>query len=79
MNIIHSRVLPQKFIMPKMSTTYETINAAQDLIHTLQNPSPEIPLVTLVNSHKEALIYIEYIFGKSTSPAATPRVPVERV
>ena len=63
--------------MPKMSTTDETMNAAQDLIHTLQNPSPAIPLVTLVNSHKEALISIEYIFGKSTSPAATPRVPVE--
>ena len=55
--------------MPKMSYTDATINAVQDLIYALQNPSHASPLVTIVNLHKEALIYPADIFGKSTSPA----------
>ena len=47
---------PQTINMPKFSSTDATIHAAQDLIHELQNPAPDIPLVTLVNVHKEALI-----------------------
>ena len=42
-----------------------TIHATQDLIYALQNPSPEIPLVKLWNSHKEALKSLVEIFRKA--------------
>ena len=64
---------PRKFNMQKMSSTDATIHAAQDLIHALKNPAPKIPLIPLVNLHKEALIYPSYKFEKETSP----RVPVK--
>ena len=64
--------------MPKMSSTDATIHVAQDLIHALQNPEPASPLVALVNSHKEALIFLADIFGTITSPAVPPRVSVRR-
>ena len=67
---------PKTFNMSKMSSTDATINAAHDLIHAVYNPSPDIPLLTLGNSHKEELISLAEIFGKSTSPAVPPRVPV---
>ena len=55
--------------MPKMSSTESTINATQDLIHAMKNSAPVSPLVTLVDAHKEALRYLAYIFGKTTSTA----------
>ena len=58
-----------------MSATYATIHATQDLIHALQNPAPVIPLVTLVNSHKEALISLAKIFGKVLAPEIPPSMP----
>ena len=69
---------PRTFNMPTISSTNATIHAAQDLIHALQTPEPASPLVTLENAHKEALIYLADIFGKSTSPAVPPRVPVNQ-
>ena len=39
--------------------------------------SPSRPLVTLVNAHKDALGSLSEMFGKATSPAVTPRVPIE--
>ena len=59
-----------------MSSTYATIDSAQDLIRALHHPSPEIPLVALGNSHNESLRSLVEIFGKATSPAVTPSLPV---
>ena len=53
------------------------IHSPQDLIGELQNPAPAIPLVTLGNIHNKALISLENIFIKLTSPAVPPRVPLE--
>ena len=63
--------------MPTMSSTDDTIHAAQDLVQALQNPAPARPLVKLGNEHKEALIYLSDIFGKAISPAVPPRVLIE--
>ena len=62
--------------MPKMSSTDAKIYATRYLIHSLHNPSPEIPLVALGNPQKEALRYIADISVKATSPAVPLRVPV---
>ena len=62
--------------MPKMSSTDATIHAAQDLIHALDNSSPESQLVTLGNSQKEEFISLLEILGKATSPAVPPKVPI---
>ena len=37
-----------------MSPKNATFHAAQDLIYALYNTEPEIPLVKIVNGHKEA-------------------------
>ena len=62
--------------MPKMSSTDATIHAVQDLIIALQNASPSRPLVTVINVHKEALIYLANIFGKAAPSAVPQRVPI---
>ena len=67
---------PPKFNIPKMSSTDAIIHAAQDLFNALKDPSPDIPVGTPGNSHKEALKYLAEIFGKATSPTVPPRVPV---
>ena len=54
-------------------------HAAHDLIYVLPNQSPEIPLVKLVNGHKEELKTLSEIFRKSIPPAVPPRVPVREV
>ena len=61
--------------MPKMSSTDATIHASRDLIHAIQNTAPEIPLFKIGNSHKEALIYLAEILGKTSSPEVPQRVP----
>ena len=53
--------------MPKISSTDATIHAT---IHALHNPALFLPLATLRNIHKEALIYLEEI------AAVPPRVTV---
>ena len=59
-----------------MSSIDAMIHAAYDLIHPLQNPAPVSPIVTIINAHKGALIYLAYIFRKE-SPLVVPlRVPV---
>ena len=63
--------------MPKMSSTDAKVRAAQGLICEIHNPAPDIPLVTLGNTHKEALRSLADIFLKPTSPAVPPRVLVE--
>ena len=63
--------------MPKISSTDVTIHSTQYLIHALQNPAPAIPLVTLVNLHKEAVISLADMIGKATPPAEPLRVPIE--
>ena len=62
--------------MPKMSSTYAIIHAAQDLIYAIQNPSPAILLGKLGNLHKEALISLAEISRKAIPPAGPPRVPI---
>ena len=47
-----------------MSSTDVMIHAAHDLIHPLQNPAPVSPIVTIINAHKGALIYLADIIGK---------------
>ena len=49
---------PKQSNMPQMSSTDATIHYAQDLIYALQNLAPEIPIVKLVNAHKEAFRYL---------------------
>ena len=63
--------------MPQISSTDEKIQSVKDLIYALHNPEPKIPLVKLVNSLKELLIYLVEIFIKATPPAVPPRVPVK--
>ena len=60
--------------MLKMSSTETKIHSKQDLIHSLHDSSPEIPLVTLGNKDKEVLRYLSEIFEKSTSPAVPLRI-----
>ena len=67
----------RKFNIPKMYYKDAIIHSPQDLIGELQNPAPAIPLVTLGNIHNKALISLENIFIKLTSPAVPPRVPLE--
>ena len=61
------------------SFTDATIHAAQDLIHAIHNPEPARPLVTLGNTHMEALGSLADIFGKETSPEVPPSFPVRGV
>ena len=63
--------------MPKMSSTDATIHSALELIHALHNLEPGIPLVTLVNLHKESLKYLAEIFAKLTSSAVPPGVTID--
>ena len=65
-----------KNIMPKISSIDDTIHAAQDLVFVLQYPSPVVPLVTLVNAHKEALISLAALILKATYLAEPLRVPI---
>ena len=65
---------PIKFIIPKISSTDSDIHPKQYLINAIQNPAPDIPLVTLRNSQNEALIALANIFDKATSPEIPPRV-----
>ena len=62
--------------MPKISSKDATFRAAQNLIYAIQNPSPSIPLVKLVNGHKDVLRTLAEILIKSISPAIPLRVPV---
>ena len=73
--IISDRVefFPKQFNMTQMSSTDATIHSAQDLIYSLHNPAPEIPLLKPGNSHKEALINLVEIFKKSTPPPPPPQ------
>ena len=50
-----------------MPSTDAGIHAAQHLFHKLQNISAASPLVTIGNTHKEALITLAFLFDKSTS------------
>ena len=59
--------------MPIISSIDATICAA---MYALKNPSPEIPLVKLVNSHQEALRYLAEIFITATPPEVPLRVPI---
>ena len=63
--------------MPKMSSTDAKIYAIQDFIHALKYTAPSSPLVTLGNSHNEALRSLADIFGKEISPEVPTRVPFE--
>ena len=47
---------PQQFNMPKMSSADATIHDAHDLICSINNPAPSIPIVKLGNTNKEELI-----------------------
>ena len=69
---------PQKSNIPKMVFTDEAIHSAQYLLHALHNPAPEIPLVTLRNSHTSDLRGLAGIFEKA-NPRALPQsvVPTE--
>ena len=55
---------PRNLSMPKMSSTDSDIHAAQYIIHTLKNPVLSRPIVTLENTHNEALISLAKIFDK---------------
>ena len=70
---------PKQFNMPQMSSTDATFHASHDLIYALHNPAQAIPLVTLGNAHKEALITLSEIFTKSKNPELPLRVPFRLV
>ena len=70
---------PKKFNMPQMSSMDTTYHAAQDIIYTLYNPAPAIPLVKLVNGHKKSLKNLAEIFRKANPPVVPPRVTVREV
>ena len=58
---------PSKFIKQNISSTDSIVHDARALVHALQNPSPDIPLVTLgIN-----------VFGKTIYPAEPSRVPIK--
>ena len=63
----------QKENMPKMYPTDATICAERDLIDTIQNPAPEIPLVKIGYTHKKALIFQAKIFIKAPPAPTVPR------
>ena len=65
--------------MPHISSMDATYPVAQDLIYTLQNTEPAIPLGKLRNGNKEALKTLEEIFRKANPPAVPPRVPVREL
>ena len=56
-----------------MDSTY---HAAQYLVYEIHNPAPVIPLVLLMNGHKEALKNLANIFKKEKPLAVSPRVSV---
>ena len=60
-----------------MPSSDATIHVVQNLVNALKNTSPIISLVTLRNSHKEVLISIADIFGKSNFSVELPRVSIE--
>ena len=62
-----------------MSSMDANYHATQDIIYTLHNPELAIPLVKLVNGHKEALKTLEDISIKANPPAVPPRVPVREI
>ena len=62
--------------MPHISSINTSFHATQDLIYSLHNPLPEIPIVKLVNGKNEALGTLSEIFIKSNPPAVPLMVPV---
>ena len=59
-----------------MSSTYSKTHAAQGLIYAQQNKATAMPLVKLVNPHKEALISLLESSENHPPPGVPPRVPV---
>ena len=57
-----------------MSSPYAAIHASQDLIYALQNAEPDSQLVTIVNTHNDALINLASIFDKATYSSRPTRV-----
>lgn len=47
--------------VPKITSTNAAIIAANDLLNTLQNPSPALPNLQLTTTHYEALKWVAKI------------------
>ena len=62
-----------------MSSTDAAIDAAQDLIHALQNTAPAIQIATLGNHHTSALISLARILDKATHQDRPPRVTPQKM
>ena len=72
-NIRYSRIFPNSFYMPQMSSVDATYHAVQDLIYEIQNPAPASPLFKLGNGHKEAWNTLAEIFRKVKPTAVPPK------
>ena len=63
-----------KYKIPKMVFTDAYTHTSHDLMYTLQNPAPEIPLVTLRNYHTSDLRDLVGIFDRGTPRSIPTRV-----
>ena len=69
----------KQFHMPQLSSMDATYHAAQDIIYTLQNPAPTIPLIKLGHGHKEEFKTLAKVLRPANPAALPPGVPVGEV
>ena len=67
-------LFPNKFTMPKISSTAATLHAEQGLIHFLRSTAPPRPLITLGDSHTVLIRELEGILNMATPRLRPPRV-----
>jgi hypothetical protein len=63
---------PETTTVPYMSSVDIAIQAASDLTHALQHPSPANPFAPIGTGQLEALKQLAAIFQRNTNTAATP-------
>jgi hypothetical protein len=70
---------PHNCAMPKTSSADAATQAALDLIHALENPSPAAPFATIGNAQLHAIRKLADIFRTNTSQTPTDSQPSPRV
>ena len=70
---------PHNCAMPKTSSADAATQAALDLIHALENPSPAAPFATIGNAQLHAIRKLADIFRTNTSQPQTDSQPSPRV
>ena len=63
---VTAKFFPTHCKVPQITSTDTAIEAANDLINALSNPSPSLPNLNLENNHYNALKQLAASFNKTT-------------